>query len=380
VIFHLKHAKAEEMAKLLKAEEMAKLLAGRLATENARVSLGVDSRTNSLVFQGPPEAAKLVEALLLKFDRAESEPERVLHVFQLKYAEAQEVAKVLTGTLEAKNARWSVDGRRNCVVLYGTPEAAALAKNLISELDRPAAPREPDAEMRTRVYQVKHADVSLVFQVLETMLAGQRARMAVDKKTNSVVIAAPEDVLNSAAELIQTLDVPEAARRGARPGAPCQFRIVWLASGLSSKDAPAPADDLKQVVEQLAGLGVKDVRQVGQMVMVVNAPAERPFTMQCSPVFEGATAELRVDGVLDVKTESPQLSLRIAAKQRRPITVGVAAPPDAAGGFAGDTVNLVNLDTMISPRFDGSYVVLGVAPVGKVTSIFVVQATQRPER
>jgi hypothetical protein len=366
-VFHLQRTKAEDMVKLL---------SGILDTQKARVT--ADARTNSLLFQGTYESGLIVDAILAKFDVAETQPDRAMQVFQLKYADAQEVAKVLTGTLEAKNARWSVDSRRNCLVLYGTQEAAALAKNLISELDRPAAPREPDAEMRTRVYQVKHADVSLVFQVLETMLAGQRARMAVDKKTNSVVIAAPEDVLKSAAELIQTLDVPEAARRGARPGAPCQFRIVWLASGLSSKDAPAPADELKPVVEQLADLGIKDVRQVGPMV--VNTLAEGQFQVRCSPLFEGAPAELTVEGKLDAKTEPVQLSLRIAAKQRRPITVGVAAPPDAAGGFAGDTVNLVNLDTMISPRFDGSYVVLGAAPVGKVTSIFVVQATQRPER
>jgi hypothetical protein len=172
--------------------------------------------------------------------------------------------------------------------------------------------------------------------------------------------------------LIQTLDVPKAGRGGAGPGAACQFRIVWLASGLSSKDMPAPADDLKQVVEQLGGFGVKDVRQVGQVV--VNTLADGQFQTKCSPLFEGESAELSVDGKLAAKTEPLQLSLRIAAKQRKPNIMGA---PRSRGPQDDD---LVNLETVICPRFDGSYVVLGVAPVGKVTSIFVVQATQRPER
>ncbi len=101
--------------------------------------------------------------------------------------------------------------------------------------------------------------------------------------------------------------------------------------------------------------------------------------MRCSPLFEGAPAELSVGGQLNPKTEPVQLMLRIAAKQHKPIIFG-STSKFAEGRADGDTVNLVNLDTMVSPRFDGSYVVLGVAPVGKVTSIFVVQTTQRTER
>ncbi len=361
VIFHLKHAKAEEMAKLL---------AGTLATEKARFSLGVDSRTNSLVFQGPPEAAKLVEAILMKFDRAESQPERAMHVFQLKFAEAQDVAKVLTGTLEAKNARWSVDSRRNCIVLYGTQEAADLAKKLIAELDRPAAPREPEAE--TRVYRVKYADPSTVLAVLQTMLAGHGGvRVALDPKTNSVVMAAPPEQLNTAAQLIERLDVPDAGRAGAKSRMPCQFRIVWLASGVDPAANPAPTDDLKDVVEELSRIGVEGVRQVGQMV--VNTLTDGQFQVSCSPLFNGEPAQLGASGKFLGKEEPLQLSLQLTATQLAPAAPGRAGGP----GFAGAERRLVNLETVIAPRFDSSYIVLGVAPVGKVTSIFVVQATER---
>jgi len=365
-VFRLQHAKAEDIVRLL---------SGILDTQKARIT--ADARTNSLLFQGTYQTGAIVEAILMKFDAAETQPDRAMHVFELKYADAQEVAKVLTGTADAKNARWSVDGRRNCVVLYGTQEAADLAEKLISELDRPAVPREPEAE--TRVYQLKYADPSTVLAVLQTMLVGRAGvRVALDSKTNSVVMAAPPEQLKTAAELIKLLDVPKAGGRGVARPAAGQFRIVWLASGLSSKDTPAPADDLKQVVEQLANLGIKDVRQVGQMV--VNTLAEGQFQVRCSPLFDGAPAELTVEGKLDAKAEPIQLDLRIAAKQRRPITVGLAASTNPEARLEGGAVDLVNLDTKISPRFDGSYVVLGVAPVGKVTSIFVVQTTQRPER
>ena len=315
----------------------------------------------------------------------EAQPAAVTQLFYLKHAKASEMAQMLDsvfggGTLKPNAALHVVpDSRLNAVLVVGTPADISFVEALLKKFDQPAAPRPGEPEARVRIYQIKHADPSMVLAVLTTMFTGRPSvRLSLDPKNNAVVMMASPEELKTAAELVQTLDVPKTGPKGAAPGAACQIRIVWLASGLSSKETPAPTDDLKQVVDQLASLGVKDVRQVGQIV--VNTLVEGKFEVRCSPLFEGAPAELSVGGQLYAKTEPVQLTLRIAAKQRRPITVGLAASKDAAGGAADGAVELVNMDTVISPRLDGSYVVLGVAPVGKVTSVFVVQATQRPER
>ena len=68
------------------------------------------------------------------------------------------------------------------------------------------------------------------------------------------------------------------------------------------------------------------------------------------------------------------MMLRISAV-RQP---GPAAGPPGAGQSAAPTKRqLVEIQTIISPRTDGSYLVLGVAPIEKVTSVFVVQVTEK---
>ena len=141
----------------------------------------------------------------------------------------------------------------------------------------------------------------------------------------------------------------------------CQVRVVWLI-GPSPGGGTTPPADLKEVVDELAGIGIKDVRQVAHTV--VNTHVGGEFRLHCSPTLNDVPLPLTVSGNVTQREGTPILSIEILAE--RPVGTG------AEEGTLGGVQPLVDLETEIAAPF-GHFVVLGVAPVEVATSAFVVQ-------
>jgi hypothetical protein len=127
---------------------------------------------------------------------------------------------------------------------------------------------------------------------------------------------------------------------------------LWLANDGSG--AP-PADDLKDVVTELSRMGVKDLRQVGQMV--VQSSSGQPFHLSSLPDFAGQPTRVTASGILSEPNDG---------------AVGMEVRIEATGA----TQKLSEVSTRITVP-QKQYVVLATAPVGKITSVFVVQVTER---
>jgi hypothetical protein len=150
-------------------------------------------------------------------------------------------------------------------------------------------------------------------------------------------------------------------------------RIVWLASGLAEDVGVEPAGDLKEAVHELEGIGVRGLRQVGQAV--VYAAPDGQFQISCAPMLDDGPAEMTVDGSLGEKDGVPRLRVQLSADQTIYLVPKVAGEPTAKTAPRSiQRKNLVRLHTEIAAP-PGHYVVLGVTPVGKTTSVFVVQVT-----
>ena len=151
----------------------------------------------------------------------------------------------------------------------------------------------------------------------------------------------------------------EATAGRPKPSANYEVRILWLAN--DNKGAP-PADDLKDVVAELSRLGVKDVRQVGQMV--VQTCSGGGFQISSQPDFVGQPDRLTAEGKL-LEQSDGSLELHVSIKARK---------CDAQQ----EQQNLAYVDTrIVVPQ--KQYVVLATAPVANMTSVFVVQVTGRPK-
>jgi len=281
-------------------------------------------------------------------------------VYALKHANANAVLEVINAIEETiplgpgKPATRALSAREDSILVSGPAEVHQRVKAIIQHLD---ALRKPDRVAQLRIYALKYAEPHEAELLLDSLLSRENEdlRVAVDERTNSVLVAAPPEQHTTAEALLKALDVPAAADHSqAAPETTLRVRVIWLADGFSSDDAPA-AKNLDEVVTELTKLGLEDIRQVGQ-VMVHTAPNGR-FQVGGCPKTDPFSADWRITGKLDQQQGTPTLEIEISANVL-PVDAGLS----------------VQLQTDISAPL-GHYVVLGVTPVGEYTSAFVVQVT-----
>jgi hypothetical protein len=97
---------------------------------------------------------------------------------------------------------------------------------------------------------------------------------------------------------------------------------------------------------------------------IVSTEENHQFHVQCSPDLVNP-CDLEIEGEANSgRGDSPSLQIRLVATERM--------PPGGLGG--AELRRLCNLNTMVKAPL-GHTVVLGVTPVGKMTSVFVIQLT-----
>jgi hypothetical protein len=383
-VFHFKHAKADAVSRTLRA------VADALAID---VQVVADGKLNGIVVTASPEAQKRIAALIEKLDvpavstavkESGERPGRVprtfaptpqkgdqqevkttIEIYRLKYAGAGIVVQVLSTLCEGKDARLAIDEKTNSIIVAASPEAQQMAADLIKELD---VPSEPGAHRELKVFRLKYADPEETAAVVSRIFGKDDARIAVDRRTRSILVEALPDTAQRIDEVLVRLDT-EADQDAKKdtPGATLQVRVVWLASELPPDEGVKPADDLKEVVGELSKIGVDGLRQLGQAI--VNTMPDGKFQVRCSPLLAGRPAGLEISGILKLRHEMPILNVQLSASQIEPAAVVERGPPSRP-----TTKRLVDLETTIAAPL-GHYVVLGVTPVGKMTSVFILQVT-----
>jgi Bacterial type II/III secretion system short domain len=228
--------------------------------------------------------------------------------------------------------------------------------------------RDDGLPMVVEIFPLRYAQVGELIEMLAGMVPD--VRIAADTRTNSLVAQGPEKSMAEIRSVLERLDVAVSTPR-TRLKQNILLEIVWLAEGLSAKDspygpaAPAPADDLKPLMKQLEiNWRFKNVRQVGRVSVMTLADGE--FQVSCSPVFDGNPTQMTATGQATVADrDAINLKLKLSA-------TGVQVDPRPGSPAAGEPKpKLVDLDLTVGARA-GTFTVLGVAPTGKVTSIFAI--------
>ena len=153
-VFQLKYAKAEDLGKRLQTffqEEKTR------REFEFPVRIMADARTNSIVVQADQKAMINIRPLMLSMDQEVQRPRENVHVYALKYAVAERLAKVLTelpgkgGGQEAqqdptkpvlpaplsKNVQISADKSSNSLIIVADPEEYQILQEVIQRLDMP---------------------------------------------------------------------------------------------------------------------------------------------------------------------------------------------------------------------------------------------------
>ncbi|MBM4088618.1 MAG: hypothetical protein FJ276_04205 [Planctomycetes bacterium] len=282
----------------------------------------------------------------------------VLQMHMLRYIDpstALSVLKMLMSEETDVRITMAIDQRRPAVILYGPPEVHEKCRAALEMLDKP----QEDLQTRDlKVFQLVNADPSSVTQLLAGLLP-KEVMVAPDLRTRSVLVHGPKEALRMVEPMLLRLDEKAEGER-AQPGMSYQVRIVWLASGLT-EDSPAVADDLKDVLSELSRLGVMEPRQVAQVFVRTNAQGE--FVVASSPSFDGRPTEFMATGkVLEQREGFLEMRVSLSAEQEVETELSIRKQ------------KLIDLRTEIDSQ-PKQYVVLATAPVGKTTSVFVIQVT-----
>jgi hypothetical protein len=119
-----------------------------------------------------------------------------------------------------------------------------------------------------RVYHLQHVKPQNLAEILAPIFRNNAPRLAVDERSNTLLVAGNEKQLSIVEELAQTLDRPTAVTESQSTGETLQVRIVWL---LDINAGMEPTNKLvsPQVVEALGELGFEHPKVVCQQVMTL---------------------------------------------------------------------------------------------------------------
>jgi len=286
-------------------------------------------------------------------------PPEDFKIFRLRYVNTAIASSALYGLMGAdERASMRMAPCSNGTLLISAPpEAYKKIDEVLKAIDvAPAA--EPESQIK--IFRLVNAEPASAAHLLATLLPkNSHISFAVDDRTRSLVASGSRDSLAVAEAVLTKLDERANLERP-KSSVSYEVRILWLVN--DKKGAP-PADDLKDVVAELSRLGVKDVRQVGQMV--VQTSLGQSFDLSSVPDFAGQPAKLTASGRLSERSEG-SVEMRVSIR--------AAAMPWGPSGQQQQVLSELSTRIVLPQK---QYVVLATAPVGKITSVFVVQVTGR---
>lgn len=247
-----------------------------------------------------------------------------------------------------------------CVTIF----LLAVAMAGVSESRAQEVLRRPDKkpEMTVQVFALKFMEADQHLQATLTGLLTEYGKIAVDKRTNSVIVQTDAQQLAMVRDLLSALDV-DAARRDPGPALKDrQVRIIWLMSGLEEGGA-IPAD-MKEIADQLSRYGVTGLRLVAQTIV----RGRNLFTTSAYADLDGKPILLSIHGEFMETKSAESVLMQIS------LSAVITGPTASARGVSWERPQgtLAKVETTVLTPFDHP-VVLCMNPVNKMTSVFIVE-------
>jgi hypothetical protein len=197
-------------------------------------------------------------------------------------------------------------------------QALELAKRSTATLSRDLPPI-PNGQLQ--VFKLQSTPANEAAHAIESLFGLQSIRVAIDDRTNSVVVFGKEDTLPAIEALLMKLDVgkaegedSKASRQPAKPLQSLLLRIFWLADGLPADEGSDPAEVLPASVLRAAKkLGLAKPRLVTQSVnsLAVRGSDAQEFSASVPALLVKQPVELFYSGKLMMPTtDYPELSMQ----------------------------------------------------------------------
>ncbi len=190
-VLPLKHNDAARVGQMIEsiftARRAAQSLPGQAPLPSTQIKLEPDALNNSLVVSASKENLELIQDLLKKLDAQPAITGGVLEVFTLEFADAARVGAMLTSLVQqglyrpgqppgatkaaADKLAVSVDPRSNSLFVSASPEAMAVAREVIKRVDT----KDQAVGSDVRLFQLKRARASSVAVTLTQFFVAKQA-------------------------------------------------------------------------------------------------------------------------------------------------------------------------------------------------------------
>jgi len=124
------------------------------------------------------------------------EDKKEARIFQLKYANVAETAKVLN-QMKTKIGKIIADEASNTIVMIDAPKVVSRAADLIEKIDKPA---------KTVVFELNYAKAGDLKDKLQEMLTKGVGKMQIDERTNKIVVTDLESNIPKIEEVVTAFD------------------------------------------------------------------------------------------------------------------------------------------------------------------------------
>ncbi len=219
---------AEQLAGLPRHEVVKCMFAlGELTAQDAVEELSalqlmttpaVFSKTNQLMITDTVAKLQSVKAILDAFQPQGLDNGTMMKSFALKHAVAEDILLVArphlglaTGEMIGIDVSLSTDLQGKNIFVTGVEDRVKLVENLVQALDQPAArvsATQDAAELRSHF--VKGGNTRMIYDVLQTLLAGESLRLSIDDAASSIVALAPPAIQNEIAQTVSQMQAGDA--------------------------------------------------------------------------------------------------------------------------------------------------------------------------
>lgn len=308
---------------------------------------------SAAIVTGVPEAA-LAQSPKQAAPDTQSAPARqhplVLRAVPLGQTDGPRLVQELQNLMPAElrqRVRLVDDPSTNTLFISGDAQDIALIAGFAEQMDRQRS-NAPAKQEALRVLSLNGLESTDAFERgLRTILP---THVALDRERGVLIVPGDEHVVHAVQAY---LDEYRKVLQDRQPPPRVRLRLVWLASNAPPEVTTALPEDLKDVTKELAGIGVTDLHLLCQFAVTIATGSH--FEIKGATPVGGAT--LTAGGALSQAIgDLSALELSLAVRSTR--------------SQANSTMCELSSRTTIRR---GQYLVLGVTPMNKATSVFVVQ-------
>ncbi|MDR3109854.1 MAG: hypothetical protein LBU65_09245 [Planctomycetaceae bacterium] len=309
-----------------------------------RVNIIADQRTNAIVVQASPNDFREIERIVKELDVSTTEPRVRVQTFKLKNTLATDLASVLldaiTPGIQGSNGKlpmlelltMDANGRKliesgimsdvrisrqvqtNTIIVSAPEHCMPLIAQLIEMLDI------PNATAYVKVFQVKNGDATSMIETLcaliptqiegqvGPMLPGTREedslvpiRFAIDKRTNSILVACALGDWDMIEALLISLDRPEDQAR--------KVSVYQVKSTRADVIATAINEYLRSkqaIVTQTPG-AISPYEQIEQVVVIVPEAISNSLIVSATPKYYDEVMTV----IADLDRQQPQVMIQV---------------------------------------------------------------------